>query len=360
MHALARTTLALACLSSTLSGCGSSRDHISLLEDPLDETSNVVPDYQDCATSFGTLRTDRPFVVGARVTVLAGRNSECIDYSFWSGCRQYAPGPRSQSLRSSDPTVLAQEGTDTWVFLAPGEASLILEIDGQDTQRLTLRAEEAASLEASIVAQAGLDAGDGYDDIVIPPTLVPADGAALLRSGVGVGIVVLARDAEGRALCGHPEVEVTVSGGLSRSADSGTAGLGMPFVLEAADGASDGLVEMTVRGRTVTARLDVIEPAELTELRVVERDIDDPDSLDHLFEATPLAGERAVHGASLVEHTSDTGDCTDVSVRFDRDGLPSNTRFYAQSYCGNDAEPSFEVHLVEAPALGASLTLRPQ
>ncbi len=357
MHALARTTLALSCLGSLLSGCGGSRDFISLFGQATDETSNAAVDYQGCGGSYGTLRTDRPFVVGARITVHAGRNAECLDYSFWSGCREYAPGPRSQSLRSSDPTILAREDGDTWVFLAPGEASLILEVDGDDTQRVTLRAEEPVGLEASIVAQAGLDAGDGYDGIVIPPTLVPADGAALLRSGVGVGIVVLARDAEGRALCGHPVVEVTVSGGLSRSADSGTAGLGMPFVLEALEGASDGLVEMTVRGRTVTARLEVIEPSELTELRVVERDIDDPDSLDHLFEATPLAGERAVHGASLVERTSDAADCTDVSVRFDRDGLPSNTRFYAQSYCGNDAEPSFEVLLVEAPALGASLTL---
>jgi hypothetical protein len=352
MNARARFVLALACL--TTPACAGPRDSITLLDHPAHE-ADFAPDYQGCVTRFGTLGLDRPFAVGTRVEVAAGRERECIDYDVWAGCRAYAPEPRER-LRSTDTSILVQESAGIWAFLAPGEVSLVLEIDGVDTTQITVRAEEPASLETFLVAQPALTPGDGSSDVAVPPTLVPADGAAVLRDGVGVGVLVLARDAGGALLCGQPTIELGLGEGLSRPRGSSAPRIGRPFVVTAdAEAPSEATFELRARSASTSTRLALVAPAELTELRLEElREHASPFHFMHVVEATVRADARVVHGASIEQVGPDTGACDEASVY----AAPVGTRFHAYRPCGDESDATLEVGVLEAPALRASVRLQ--
>ena len=321
----------------------------SVFEQIYDERATEAENFSGCTNASGTVG-DRPFAVGSRITIRFGRRPECIRSTVWGGCQEYGPETPS-TLRSTNLNVLAPDG-DNWVFRGPGEATLVLDIGGVETLH-TLRAEVATALDVSIVAQPRLQSGDGYTT-AFASTLVPAMGGALLRGGTGGAILVRPIAADGRVLCGFPEVTVRASPGV----DARSERLGTPFsVVATAAADTNAHLEVTAVGLTREVDLAVIDPNDLTGITLRELPSNDRDHLNHTFEVSVHAGELAVHGATVITTASGADDCTDVSFYFARN-LPSHSRFHAQSFCGNDSEPTFRVSILEAPALGEDAVLR--
>jgi hypothetical protein len=352
-----RIALALSLVALLASGCGRPHDWISVYDRPSLEVPTS-PDLTGCTGSDDSVDGSTPFVVGSRVTIYFDRERECTESSFWHGCTAFGPGPRSISLRSTNTDVLRDVGDSEWEFVGPGEATLILTVEGQDTMSRTFRAEQAAFLDARILAQPAMDAGDGTDRVMEAATLVPAEGAALLRAGAGAGMLIRALGANGQVLCGHPALTVTSSAGMEAYDAFDVPTIGSPFTIATTtEAASVAHVHLDAVGLSGGFDVDVIDPSELTTLDVRELPSRDAGSLDHTYEVMPRAGEREVYGASITATTSELDDCTDVSVYFPRDGSPNNTRFRAESYCGNDAEPTFQVAVVGAPSIGADIVV---
>lgn len=364
MSALTRLSMLILTLGA-LAGCGNDRAYISVRESRYEDGERGRHAVSGCSDEQG-IAHGGAFAVGAEIDVLYGETAECIDYDWWSGCREYAPGPTSVVLTSSRPDVLAENDHGTWTFLAPGETTLVLTLDGVESLRQTLRAEAVSSLDAVVMRQPAVV--DEYDlSTIFEAELAPIDELLLLRSGPGARIVVRPRSASGDVLCGRPPLTATADEGLTLTVDpsywSGAARAHEVMVLAAsADAATTGSIELAVRGVRLPLTVETVAPAELTDLVAVEHPTGRPGDYVHIVEVSVWAGEREVTGASIAVRTNDASDCTGTyayPVEGGLDLVPADTRVYVAGFCGNDSSPTYGISVVEAPALSEERLLQP-
>lgn len=291
----------------------------------------------------------RAFVVGSSIDVDYGRSLRCLEMSgslYERHCVRYEEAPASVELTSDHPEVLS--GADGhWTFVAPGEASLVLRIDGEETVRRRFRAEALANVELRVVAQPAVPGWyvNGRD---IDADVRTVGDLAIVRGGAGTRVILRPLSASGEALCGRLPVRTNstdVTIGVAPGYEGAEPALNGVLALRAgASAARDTELPIAIGGASATLVLGVVEPSEITALRVHDQRLGGDAAPLHVIDATTFVGDREVFGASLTVATTGTYDCTDASVFGPGDvDAPGDTRFVAESYCG--AETPATIHL---------------
>lgn len=301
--------------------------------------------------------TGDAFAVGSELDLPTRSAGECLDRTFIGSCISYAPD-HVLSWVSTDTTVLDRLPGNRWTLVGPGEATLVLSVDEVAETRIVVRAERAHTLEAILVAQPA----NRWTDANVAAVLRPADGAAILRTGAGARFFVRARDEAGELLAGMIPLTITPGPGLELSDEPAYWGDTEPrtasivSIAASADAPDETWVELATADASTIVALRTVDPAELTEIRTVELTIDEP--LLHAVEVTVWAGTQEVAGGSLGFVTSESSDCEYADVfGFELDREPRDTRFFVESYCGDDAEPGYRVFLAERPDLALDLVV---
>ena len=354
-----RALFSLLVLSSlvgcALAGCTGSSDHVTVTETGTYADDGTAHRASLAGCPAYDAADDRAFVVGSSIEVDYGRALHCLETSGgWldSHCVRYEEAPASVELTSDHPEVLSG-ADDHWTFVAPGVATLVLRIDGQETVRRRFRAEALGSVDVRVVAQPAVDGGYvGTDDVAADVRSV--EQLTLVRGGPGARVILRPLSPSGEALCGRLPVRGTGEG-ASLAVAPGYDGSGpmLNGVLRISVGAStprDAELALTVGASGAgTLPFSVVEPSELTELRVHDARIRDGHVPLHMLDATTFAGEREVFGASIATGTTGVEDCTDASVFGVADvDAPGDTRVIAESYCGDEAAATITLSIAGA------------